>query len=113
MGEVGELRSNHVKRVASYSKELAILAGLNTEDVYLLFTASPMHDIGKVGIADNILKKPVQLTKEESIIMRTHAEIGFNILKDSNKPILKAAAIIALSHHKTWDGSGVSKSFKR
>ncbi len=116
MGEVGESRSketgNHVKRVASYSKELALLANLSKEDAHLLFTASPMHDIGKVGIADVILKKPGKLTKEEFEIMKTHAEIGYSILKDSNKPILKAAAIVALSHHEKWDGTGYPNSLK-
>lgn len=116
MGEVGESRSketgNHVKRVATYSKELALLAGLSNKDALLLFTASPMHDIGKVGIADEILKKPGKLTKDEFEIMKTHTDIGFSILKDSNKPILKAAAIVALSHHEKWDGSGYPKGLK-
>ncbi len=116
MGVVAESRSketgNHVKRVATYSKELALLAGLSKDDAHLLFTASPMHDIGKVGIADEILNKPDKLTKEESTIMKTHAQIGFDILKDSNKPILQAAALVALTHHEKWDGSGYPKALK-
>ncbi len=110
MGEIGETRSketgNHVKRVALYSQELALLAGLSPEEANKLQMASPMHDIGKVGIPDAILNAPRKLTKEEFEIMKTHAELGFNMLKSSNKPILKAAAIVANEHHEKWDGSG-------
>ena len=110
MGEIGESRSqetgNHVKRVAEYSKLLALLAGLGKKNAELLFTASPMHDIGKVAIPDRILKKPGKLTDEEWVVMRTHCEIGYKILKASSRPILKAAAIVAYSHHEKWDGSG-------
>lgn len=116
IGEIGESRSsetgNHVKRVASYSKELALLAGLSKEDAELLFTASPMHDIGKIGIADEILKKEESLTEQEVEVMKTHTQIGFDIFKNSNKPILKAAAMIALTHHEKWDGSGYPKALK-
>ncbi len=110
MGEIGETRSketgNHVKRVAKYSKLLAELAGLNQREVNLVYAASPMHDIGKVGIPDAILNKPGRLTDEEFEIMKTHSEIGFNILKGSNKPIIKAAAVVAFTHHEKYDGSG-------
>lgn len=110
MGEIGETRSketgNHVKRVAEYSRLLGELAGLDEKHCDMLFTASPMHDIGKVGIPDAILNKPGKLTPEEFEIMKTHTEIGFNILKNSNEPIIKAAAIVAYTHHEKWDGSG-------
>ena len=110
MGEIGETRSketgNHVKRVALYSKELAILYGLSDKEADKLQMASPMHDIGKVGIPDAILNAPRKLTKEEFEIMKTHAQLGFNMLKHSNKPILQAAAIVANEHHEKWDGSG-------
>ncbi|MFA9374322.1 MAG: HD domain-containing phosphohydrolase [Poseidonibacter sp.] len=116
MGEVGETRSketgHHVKRVAQYSKDLALLYGLKKEEADILFTASPMHDIGKVGIPDHILKKPGKLTPEEFDIMKTHAEIGYNILKGSQREILKAAAIISLTHHEKYDGSGYPKGTK-
>jgi len=116
MGEVGESRSQetgyHVKRVAEYSKLLAQLAGLDEKDVDLLYSASPMHDIGKVGIPDSILKKPGKLTEEEWIIMKSHSEIGYNILKSSQRPILKAAAIISYTHHEKWDGTGYPKGLK-
>jgi response regulator RpfG family c-di-GMP phosphodiesterase len=110
MGEIGETRSketgNHVKRVAKYSKELALLYGLSQKEADILQMASPMHDIGKVGIPDNILNKPAKLTLDEWKIMQTHAQLGYEMLKNSNKPILKAASIVAHEHHEKWDGSG-------
>lgn len=110
MGEIGETRSketgNHVKRVALYSKELALLCGLSHKEADLLQMASPMHDIGKVGIPDAILNAPRKLDQEEWAIMQTHAQLGYDMLKSSNKPILKAAAIVAHEHHEKWDGSG-------
>ena len=116
LGEVGETRSketgNHVKRVAQYSKDLALLYGLDPKEAQILFDASPMHDIGKVGIPDEILKKPSKLTKEEFDIMKTHAEIGYKLLKGSKRPVLKAAAIVAKEHHEKYDGSGYPRGLK-
>lgn len=116
MGEIGETRSketgNHVKRVAEYSRLLAILAGLDEKECDTLFTASPMHDIGKVGIPDAILNKPGKLTKEEFEIMKTHTQIGYDILKNSNEPIIQAAAIVAYTHHEKYDGSGYPNGTK-
>ncbi len=110
MGEVGESRSKetgfHVKRVAEYSKLLAELCGLDSKTSNLLYTASPMHDIGKVGIPDSILMKPGKLTPDEWEVMKTHAKIGFDILKDSNRKIIKAAAIVSYTHHEKYDGTG-------
>ncbi len=110
MGEVGESRSKetgfHVKRVAQYSKLLASLIGLDEKNINLIYTASPMHDIGKVGIPDSILKKPGKLNAEEWEIMKTHSVIGFEILKDSKRKILKAAAVVSYTHHEKYDGSG-------
>ncbi len=116
MGEIGESRSretgNHVKRVAEYSKLLALLSGLSREDAEILFTASPMHDIGKVAIPDNILNKPGKLTFEEFEVMKTHAQIGYEVLKGSSRTVLKAAAIVAHEHHEKWDGSGYPRGLK-
>lgn len=110
MGEIGESRSketgNHVKRVAEYSKILAVKAGLDETEAELIKMASPMHDIGKVAIPDSILKKPGKLTDEEFETMKTHSEIGFNLLKNSNRRILRAAAIISHQHHEKWNGKG-------
>ncbi len=116
MGAIGETRSketgNHVKRVAEYSRILAKYAGLSEENVILLADASPMHDIGKVGIPDNILHKPGKLTEDEFEIMRTHAELGYKMLAHSNRALLKTAAKVALEHHERWDGFGYPKHLK-
>jgi len=110
MGEIGETRSketgNHVKRVALYSEALALLSGLSKKESALLKMASPMHDIGKVGILDNILKPPRKLTADEFKIMKNHARLGYDMLKNSHKPILQAAATVAHEHHEKFDGSG-------
>lgn len=116
MGAIGETRSketgNHVKRVAEYSRILARCAGLSQEKVDMLADASPMHDIGKVAISDNILHKPARLTEEEFDIMRTHAELGYKMLAHSNRPLLKTAATVAFEHHERWDGTGYPRYLK-
>ncbi len=116
MGAVAEERSKetglHVKRVAEYSFVLARLYGLSIEESLLLKNASPMHDIGKIGTPDAILNKPGRHTPEEFEIMKQHAEIGYRMLKHSNKSILKAAAIVAYEHHEKYDGSGYPRKLK-
>ena len=116
MGEIGESRSKetgyHVKRVAEYSKLLAELYGLSDDEVETIFIVSPMHDIGKVAIADAILKKPGKLSDEEFEIMKTHAEIGHSVLEGSDRKLLKAAAIVAHEHHEKWDGRGYPGGLK-
>ncbi|MDY0122220.1 MAG: PAS domain S-box protein [Sulfurimonas sp.] len=110
MGAIGETRSKetglHVKRVAEYSYLLATLYGLEEEHAQRIKQASPMHDIGKVGIADSILNKPGKLTEDEFEIMKTHAELGYEMLKHSQRPILKTAAIVAYTHHERYAGDG-------
>ncbi|TKD70480.1 HD domain-containing phosphohydrolase [Pseudalkalibacillus hwajinpoensis] len=110
MGEIGEVRSketgNHVKRVAEYAKLLAIKAGLSEEEADLIRVASPMHDIGKVAIPDAILNKPGRLSKEEYTAIQAHSNIGYDLLKNSNRSILQGAAVIAKQHHERWDGRG-------
>jgi PAS domain S-box-containing protein len=116
LGQIAETRSeetgNHVKRVAEYSKLLAQKINLNKEDINLLFLASPMHDIGKIGIPDSILNKPGKLDPNEWEVMKTHAQIGYEIFKDSSRPILKAASIVSYTHHEKWDGSGYPLGLK-
>jgi len=110
MGAIGETRSRetgeHVKRVAEYSKLLAIKCGLTIKEAEELKMASPMHDIGKVGIPDSILNKPGKLTEDEFVIMKTHAELGHEMLRHSNQQLLLSASIVANEHHEKWDGSG-------
>lgn len=110
LGEIGETRSKetgyHVKRVAEYSRLLAVLAGTPEDEAELLKMASPMHDIGKIAIPDHILNKPGRLDEDEWVVMKTHAQIGHKLLSNSERPIFKAAAIVAQQHHEKWDGSG-------
>ena len=98
--------SEHIQRISYYSKLLAALLGLNAEQQEILFYASPMHDIGKIGIPDRVLLKKGPLDPEEWEIMKTHTTIGAEILKNSDTPILKAGHEIALNHHERWDGTG-------
>ena len=103
---------NHVKRVSHICYELAMGYGLSKREAELIRLAAPLHDVGKVGIPDAILNKPGPLTDEEWAIMQQHAEKGHLILKDSNRDIVNTGAIIALSHHERWDGSGYPKGLK-
>ncbi len=116
MGAIGESRSketgNHVKRVAEYSRIFAMHYGLSEKEADLLKMASPMHDIGKVGIPDSILNKPGKLTEEEWIVMKTHSSLGYQMLKNSKREILQTAAIVAHTHHEQWNGNGYPKSLK-
>jgi len=116
MGIIGEERSQetgyHVMRVAEYSLILARLSGLSLEESILIKTASPMHDVGKIGIPDAILNKPTGYTQDEYEIMKTHAEIGYRMLGHSNKSVLKAASIVSYEHHEKWDGSGYPRGLK-
>lgn len=102
----------HVLRMAHYSQLIAKNLGLALQDQDALLEAAPMHDIGKVGIPDYILLKPGPLSPAEIIIMRQHAQIGFEILKGSESRILNVAAQIALTHHEKYDGSGYPYGLK-
>ncbi len=110
LGEAVETRSketgNHVKRVAEISKYIALQYGMSEEEAEVLRLASPLHDVGKIGIPDAILNKPGKLDAAEWEIMKTHAMLGSEMLKSSKKRILKAGAVIAAEHHEKWDGSG-------
>lgn len=96
----------HIQRMAHYSHLIAASLGLSAEDQNLILQAAPMHDVGKIGIADYILLKPGKLTPEEFDVMKTHAQLGFELLKGSESVVLQAAASIAISHHEKFDGSG-------
>lgn len=117
LGEMVECRfremGNHVKRVSEYAQLLALKHGLDAKEAEILKFAAPMHDIGKIGIPDDILKKPGRLTFDEFEVMKQHTSIGYNILKNSEREILKAGAIIALQHHERWDGQGYPRGLKR
>jgi putative two-component system response regulator len=96
----------HILRMAHYSELIGKALGLPQEVYELLLEAAPLHDIGKVGIADNILLKPGRLTADEFEIMKRHAVFGYEILKESSSKVLQAGAEIARAHHERFDGSG-------
>jgi putative two-component system response regulator len=96
----------HIWRMAAYSRSLAEAIGWEAEQCCLLELAAPMHDTGKIGIPDAVLKKPGKLNEEEWKIMKTHTSIGYGILKQSNAAVFQLAAEVALNHHEKWDGSG-------
>ncbi|MBN1979965.1 MAG: DUF3369 domain-containing protein [Chitinivibrionales bacterium] len=110
IGDVVETRSketaNHVNRVAELSYMIGRWSGLSEDETTILRHASPMHDVGKVGIPDALLLKPGKLTKEEFEVIKTHTTIGYAIFNTSSRDIIKAAAIIAHEHHERWDGKG-------
>ena len=96
----------HIRRMAHFSAAIARRMGLDEETVELVLYASPMHDIGKIGIPDRILLKPGRLTEEEMAIMRRHTDLGAEILANSDSPLMQTAERIALTHHEKWDGTG-------
>jgi len=116
MGAIGESRSketgNHVKRVAGYSKILALAYGMDEAEAEMLKQASPMHDIGKVAIPDAVLNKPAKLTEDEFMIMEQHARLGYEMLKHSKRPLLLTAATVAYAHHEKYDGTGYPRGLK-
>ena len=116
LGEAVESRNrdsgNHIKRVAHYSKLLAQLSNLSDDECKIIFAASSMHDVGKIAIPDNILLKPGKLSEDEWVIMKTHAEIGYKLFKDSTRPLLRAAADISYEHHEYYNGHGYPRGLK-
>ena len=110
LAKAGEYRDegtgNHVLRIARYSRLIATALGLPPDRCEDIELASPMHDIGKIGIPDSILLKVGALTAEETGIMRTHTTIGYEILKESPSRHIQLGAIIALHHHEKFDGTG-------
>lgn len=110
LGEVVETRSketaNHVARVAEVCYLLAVKYGLDEDEADMLRLAAPMHDVGKIGIPEVILNKPGRLTRAEFEIVKQHARIGYEILRNSKRQIMETAAIVALQHHERWDGGG-------
>ncbi|MBI5562442.1 MAG: response regulator [Deltaproteobacteria bacterium] len=102
----------HIKRVGYLSAFLAGVIGWDQDGVETIFYASPMHDIGKVAIPADILLKPGKLTREEFVLMKTHASVGASILKGSQSSILRMAERIAFTHHERWDGGGYPSGVK-
>jgi putative two-component system response regulator len=101
-----EETGTHIRRVGLLSELLARFADWSVADAENIRLAAPMHDVGKIGIPDAILRKPGPLTPEEFRVMQTHTLIGAKILSGSDAPMLKMAEQIALCHHERWDGGG-------
>jgi putative two-component system response regulator len=110
LSRAAEYRDNetglHIKRLSHLCRILASACGCNDETSELIFNASPMHDIGKIGIPDSILLKPGPLDAQEWKIMQTHTTIGAEILSGHESLLIKMGGLIALTHHEKWDGSG-------
>lgn len=110
LGKAGEYRDedtgNHVMRMAKYSRQIAEALGLGNKECDEIEYAAPMHDIGKIGIPDNILLKPAKFEQDELIIMQRHTEIGHAILSHSESRYIETGSIIALNHHERFDGTG-------
>lgn len=104
--------AQHIQRMSHYCELLARRFGLSPDRCDLIRTASPMHDIGKIGTPDHVLLKPGKFTPEEFNVIAQHAEIGYRILGGSDAELLKVAALIAWTHHERWDGSGYPRNLK-
>lgn len=103
---------NHIKRTSHYSKHIAKQLGLPLVEQNLIAQATPMHDIGKVGISDAILLKPGKLTANEYSLMKEHVNIGYEILANSESKLMQLGSILALQHHEKYDGSGYPQGLK-
>ena len=110
LGRAAEYKDNetgmHVMRMSHYSQILAKASGMSDWQAEKLLNAAPMHDIGKIGIPDSIMLKPGKLTDEEFAIMKTHPQIGAEILGDDDSDLISLAKSVSLTHHEKWDGSG-------
>ncbi|MGL1892096.1 MAG: response regulator [Spirochaetaceae bacterium] len=110
LSRAGEFKDNdtglHVYRMSKYSQLIALEYGSTDEEAELILHASPMHDVGKIGIADDILLKPGKLDKDEWKSMKLHPQYGSEIIGNHNSKIIKAAKLSSLTHHEKWDGTG-------
>ncbi len=116
LGEAGHFNDTdtgrHIWRMAAFSRAIAETLGWSPKQAEMVELAAPMHDTGKIGIPDSILKAARQLESDEWKIMQQHCQIGHDILSMSDNPVLKLAAQVALCHHEHWDGSGYPKALK-
>jgi putative two-component system response regulator len=102
----------HIVRMGFLAEQLALEAGMPTEQATMLRMTAPMHDVGKIGISDRVLKKPGPFNVDERMEMNRHPEMGAHILGASHVPLFAMAAEVALSHHERWDGGGYPKGLK-
>ncbi|MEJ2048165.1 MAG: HD domain-containing protein, partial [Dehalococcoidia bacterium] len=110
LGRAAEFKDNetgnHVLRMSHYARLIGQKLGIGEKAEEILFNTAPMHDIGKLGIPDSILRKPGKLTPDEWELMKRHSTIGAEIIGKHDDDLLGTARIIALTHHEKWDGSG-------
>lgn len=110
LGKAAEFRDDetgrHIERLSDYVNLIAEELGLNLEQSMMVRYATPMHDVGKIGIPDGVLLKPGKLTDDEFKIIKLHTVIGGKILSGTTLPLLELAREIAVSHHERWDGNG-------
>lgn len=110
LGRAGDFRDNetgmHLARISRYVRLLALGAGLTGYEAELLANAAVLHDIGKIGVPDRILLKPERLTPEEFDVIKTHCEIGADIIGEHSCELLRTARLVALTHHEKWNGKG-------
>ncbi|MBD3392767.1 MAG: HD domain-containing protein [Chitinivibrionales bacterium] len=104
---------NHITRISRYSALVAEKIGMTPQDVQTILYASPMHDVGKIGIPDRILLKPGRLAEPEFELMKLHTLIGANILAESKARVLQWAREIAMCHHEKWNGEGYPQGISR
>ena len=116
LGHAAEYKDNetgyHIIRMSLYCAVVGRAVGMDAAEQEMLQRASPMHDVGKIGIPDRVLLKPGKLDADEWEIMKTHAAIGADLLAGSSSPLIQLASIIALTHHEKWDGSGYPRGLK-
>jgi putative two-component system response regulator len=116
LGLAAEFKDNetgrHVIRMSQYAKVLALACGYSSAYAEEMLHAAPMHDVGKIGIPDAILQKSGALTEAEWVVMRSHAEIGAQIIGEHESGLLYMAHVIALNHHEKWDGTGYPRGLK-
>jgi putative two-component system response regulator len=105
--------ANHIERVSLYATMLARRLGLDRDHCEMIREASPMHDVGKVGIPDGILLKPGPVTAAEFSVIKQHVALGHSILSRSDQPLLRLAAEVAETHHERWDGGGYLHGLRR
>jgi response regulator RpfG family c-di-GMP phosphodiesterase len=117
LGDVIETRlrdnHNHIHRVSEISTILAREYGFSNEEIRLINLTSPLHDIGKISITDNILLKPGKLTSEEYEEIKKHSAMGYNMIKSETRKVFEVASEIAHHHHEKWDGSGYPDGLKQ
>jgi putative two-component system response regulator len=102
----------HTQRVGALAAWLAAAIGLPPDQVQLVRLAAPLHDVGKIGIPDSILRKPDSLTQEELEVMKAHASVGARILAGGRSPLVRMAERVARAHHERWDGSGYPEGLR-